>query len=106
MAINYATSAELEQQLGKQFQRLRLAQNIGQASLATAANISLTALKALESGQGSSLRTVVKVARALGKSDWLLEFYPEVEVSPMAVLRASQGIKERKRASRVKDVGK
>jgi transcriptional regulator with XRE-family HTH domain len=95
-----ATTAELERELGAQFRALRLGGNLDQAGLARRANVSLSALKSLESGRGSSLRTVIRVARALDRLDWALGLSPEPEVSPMALLRAQEGISPRRRASR------
>ncbi|MDR0431975.1 MAG: helix-turn-helix domain-containing protein [Bifidobacteriaceae bacterium] len=100
MAIVYVTSEEVEGQLGRQFRRLRLDQNRDQAEVAASANISLSALKSLEAGRGSSLRTVIRAARALGRLDWLSELHPEPEVSPIAVWEAQFGRHPRQRASR------
>lgn len=60
-----------------------------QAEVAHAANISLGAVKALERGQGSTLRTFVAVLRALnidGELDRMLRRAPAVD--PMSMLRA------------------
>ena len=84
-----ASSAEWEAELGGQVRRLRLRQNRTQSELAIAANISLSALKTLELGRGSSVRTLIQVTRALDRSEWLSAFSPpEPSVSPMQMLRA------------------
>jgi transcriptional regulator with XRE-family HTH domain len=86
-----ASSVEWEAELGSQVRRLRLRQNRTQSELAIAANISLSALKTLELGRGSSVRTLIQVARALDRSEWLSAFSPpEPRVSPMQMLRAQQ----------------
>jgi transcriptional regulator with XRE-family HTH domain len=90
----------LERELGAQFRALRLEANIDQASLARNSNVSLSALKSLEAGRGSTLRTVIRVARALGRLDWALGLRPEPEVSPLALLRAQEGLAPRQRATR------
>ena len=83
------SSSEWESELGSQVRRLRLRQNRTQSELAIAANISLSALKTLELGRGSSVRTLIQVARALDRSEWLAAFTPpEPSVSPMQMLRA------------------
>ena len=85
------SSSEWESELGSQVRRLRLRQNRTQSELAIAANISLSALKTLELGRGSSIRTLIQVARALDRSDWLASFEPpEPTVSPMQLLRAQK----------------
>jgi transcriptional regulator with XRE-family HTH domain len=99
MAIEFVTVDEIMRDVGMQIRELRLAADLDQAGLARAANVSLSAVKNLEAGQGSSLRTMIPVARALGRLEWLHELRPVPEVSPMAVLRASQGIRERRKAS-------
>lgn len=82
---------EWERQLGAEVRRLRLRQRRTQDDLARAANVSLSALKNLESGRGSQVRTLILVARALGREDWLESFAPpEPTVSPMQLLRERQ----------------
>ncbi len=86
-----ASSVEWETELGSQVRRLRLRQNRTQSELAIAANISLSALKTLELGRGSSVRTLIQVTRALDRSEWLSAFSPpEPSISPMQMLRAQQ----------------
>ena len=96
------STPEWEAELGSQVRRLRLRQNRAQSELAIAANISLSALKTLELGRGSSIRTLIQVARALDRSEWLSAFTPpEPSVSPMQMLRAQkkQVAATRKRAT-------
>lgn len=82
------STEEWEVELGSAVRSLRLHQNRTQQDLAIAANISLSALKNLEMGRGSSVRTLILVARALDRSDWLASLaLPEAKVSPMALLR-------------------
>ena len=80
-----------EEHLGREVRRLRLRQDRSQQELALAANVSLSALKGLELGHGSRLRTLILVARALGRDGWLESFAPpEPAVSPMQRLRERQ----------------
>ena len=95
-----ATTQDLERELGGQFRSLRLAQDVDQKTLAREADVGLSALKNLESGRGTSLKTVIRVARALGQEEWLRTFYPEPDVSPMELLRAQRGAARPQRASR------
>ena len=83
------TVEEWEENFGRAVRRLRLTRRLTQAELAQRANVSLSALKNLERGGGSSLASVVRVARALGRSEWLDSFAPaEPDFSPMRMLRA------------------
>ncbi len=82
------TVEEWEEQFGAAVRRLRHARRLTQAELAQRANVSLSALKNLERGRGSSLSSVVRVARALGRTEWLDSFAPaESAFSPMEMLR-------------------
>jgi len=82
------TTSGWEQDVGEQARRLRQRRRLTQAELASRANISLSALKNLEAGKGSTLGTLIGVARALDRTDWLSSFAPpDPAVSPMAVLR-------------------
>lgn len=99
MNRTYRTTDELERSFGAQVKGLRLAQDIDQATLADRAAVSVSALKALEGGRGSSLRTVVRVARALDRVDWLDTFYEQPTVSPLALAREREGRRKPQRAS-------
>ena len=87
----HLTTAEWEAVVGEQIRDARVAQNLDQASLAARADISVGALSNLERGKGSSLKTVVAVVRALGRTDWLEALAPTVTISPMQVLRSKKG---------------
>ena len=97
------TVAEWEGEVGHQIRAARVASGFDQAHLASLANVSLATLSNLERGKGSTLKTLVAVVRALGRTDWLENLAPPITVSPMQMLRAKQrGVKPavRVRASR------
>ena len=81
---------EWEERFGAQVRALRIARALDQAQLAEQAGVSLGSVKSLEQGRGSTLRTIVRVARALGREEWLTAFAPRVAVSPIDVLRSSR----------------
>ncbi len=87
---NNITLEEWEALVGRQVRTARVASGLDQAQLAAMANVSLATLSNLERGKGSNLKTVIAVARALGRTDWLESFAPEVTVSPMQMLRAKR----------------
>lgn len=93
------TVEEIEQSLGTQVRALRLAIDLDQVTLAENANVAVSALRNLEAGRGVSLRTLIRVARALDRVEWLQDFYPEPDVSPLALARAQAGEKAPQRAS-------
>jgi transcriptional regulator with XRE-family HTH domain len=97
--IDSRTSEEWEAELGQQLRELRLRQNIDQRRLAEQAGVALNVVKNLESGKGATLTSLVKVLRALGRTDWLSTLAPAVSISPMQMLKAKP---VRQRASRGK----
>ncbi|MDR1188192.1 MAG: helix-turn-helix domain-containing protein [Bifidobacteriaceae bacterium] len=90
------STGELEEKLGQAVRRARLAQRLAQTDLAELAAVSPSALAALENGRGSSTKTLVRVARALGRSDWLDGLAPAITISPLAIA-ASAGRNARPR---------
>lgn len=84
------TVEELETTLGEQLRATRIAANLDQARLAELADVSIGAVSNIERGKGSSIKTLVAVVRALGRTDWIEALAPTVTVSPMQMLRAKQ----------------
>ena len=80
---------ELEEELGESFRALRLQKNLDQKTLSERAGVSLSALKHLESGQGAAIKTLVRIARALGRQDWILGVAPQVSINPLYMVRGS-----------------
>ena len=91
---------EWEQRVGDQLRRARLAAGLDQVELAASADVSIGALRNLERGSGSTLRTLVRVVRALGLDAWLDSLSPAVGVSPIDILRS--GRSERTRVYRAR----
>ena len=92
-------SSEFEAELGRQVRTLRLRQDLDQRQLADRAGIALNAVKNLEGGNGSTLRSLVLALRALNRADWLHTLAPAVSISPVQMLKAKA---PRQRASRKK----
>lgn len=84
------TIPEWESRLGAHVRNARIASNLDQQRLSELANVSVGAVSNLERGKGSSLKTLVAVVRALGRTDWLESLAPPVTVSPLQMLRAKQ----------------
>ena len=98
---NYRRVEEWEAALGDQIRRVRIGRDLDQAGLAELADVSIGAISNLERGKGSSLRTLISVVRALGRTEWLESLAPAVGVSPMQLLRSKQRTPQpRLRASR------
>lgn len=89
-------TSEWEEAVGEQFRSLRLSRGLDQAQLASLAGVSVGSVRGLEQGTGSSLKTIVRVARALGRDDWLRGLAPRVTVSPLDVLRSARATPRRR----------
>ena len=94
---NSKTVNEWEAEVGDQLRALRLRANLDQRTLAEQAGIGLTALKNLESGKGATVKTLIKMLRALDRVAWLATLAPAVSISPLQMLKAKP---VRQRASR------
>lgn len=91
MPVNLTTE-EWQQALGEALRDARLARRLDQGTVAHRADISTRALRNLENGEGSSLATLVKTVRALGREDWLAALDEgAAEPSPLERLRMSRG---------------
>ena len=92
------STEEWEQRVGAQFRAARLAGGFEQSTLAESAGVSLGSIRNLENGRGSTLRTIVRVARVLGLTGWLDGVAPKISISPIAMLRS--GTPERRRVTK------
>lgn len=86
-----SSTDEWEQQLGRQIRDTRLRQDLTQAEVARRANIDRTTVGRIENGEGGSIGSLIRIARALGREDWLDSFAPPAPaISPMQLLRHQQ----------------
>lgn len=101
---NARTIGEWEIELGEQVRAIRLRANLDQVTLAERAGAGLTAVKNLESGKGATVKTLIKILRALGRADWLASLAPPVGISPLRMLKTKLARQRasRKRAARAK----
>ena len=90
------TTEELEKSLGQQTRSLRLRRNFDQIGLAERAGVALSALKNLELGKGATLKTFIKVLKALDRLEWMGTLAPAVSISPLQMLHSKS---PRRRAS-------
>jgi len=95
--VNNLSTDDLEAELGRQLRSLRLRHDLDQRTLAGRAGVALNVVKNLEGGKGSTISSLIRVLRALGRADWLNSLSPIVSISPMQMLKAKPA---RQRASR------
>ncbi len=82
------STTEWEAVLGKDMSKMRRAQKLTQKDLAKITGLSVSAIKKIEGGNGSSMRSLILIARALGRTGWLSSFpSTEPEISPLELLR-------------------
>ncbi|SKC93236.1 helix-turn-helix domain-containing protein [Paraburkholderia hospita] len=91
------TPEELEAEVGRHLKTLRVHKNLDQATVAARAGISVRSLRNLESGSGSSMRTLILVLRALGRETWLDTIAPVPTINPSMLTRMAT---PRQRASK------
>lgn len=89
----FQTPEEIQSDLGERLRQLRLGQRLTQAGLASRAGVSPRALRGLESGEGSSLITLIRVLKALGALTSLDALAPQPTISPMALLAGNRAPK-------------
>lgn len=87
---------EMEGELGEVLRTLRLFRNLEQKTPAERAGVSVRALRNLESGCGSTVKTLVFVLSALGRQDWGNAAAPMDTDNPLTLGRGAQ---PRQRAS-------
>lgn len=80
------TAGELVADLGQRLRDYRLLRNLKQETVANKAQVSVRALRNLETGAGSTVDTLVRVLKALGLRENLEHLVPHHIVSPMALL--------------------
>lgn len=90
------TTDEILRELGARLRGYRLQQNVTTAELATRAGIGVATAARAETGRNTSVETIVKILRALGRLDALDAILPEPLVSPIQ-LAARRG-RQRRRA--------
>ena len=82
--------SEWEQQIGDAVRQLRIDAGYDQTALADRANVSRSAVQALEQGKGSRLLTVLAVLRALDRLDVFDAIMPLEGPTPLEALAAAR----------------
>ena len=97
------SDATILAKLGARIKSSRLKQNITQESLAISANISLSSVKKIESGEIKSFDSLLRVLRVLGKLDIFQSMVDEEQLSPSEYYEL---VNSTKKVTRKRAVGK
>ena len=97
------SDATILTKLGARIKSSRLKQNITQESLAISANISLSSVKKIESGEIKSFDSLLRVLRVLGKLDIFQSMVDEEQLSPSEYYEL---VNSTKKVTRKRAVGK
>ena len=100
-----STRQTIDEQLvaiGSALRDRRVRAELTQEDLAQQADISVGALQNLEHGNGSSVRTLLRVSRLLGTDQWVEVLQPPraPALSPMQLLREQKSAAKRTRVRR------
>ena len=88
--MQFRTPEELQSELGRRLQRLRLSRNLDQRTVAEKAGITRAALQNLEAGRGSSVKTLVRTLKALNYLEGIEILAPEPSINPLALLKTKR----------------
>jgi transcriptional regulator with XRE-family HTH domain len=94
-----STPEELEIFLGEDVKELRLQKNIDRRTLCARAGVSENALRNLEGGKGTTLKTLIRVIKALNRESWFNQVAPKTSINPLYLVREKE---QRQRARRKK----
>jgi transcriptional regulator with XRE-family HTH domain len=87
---SFKTPKELQNMLGARLRKLRLSRNVDQRATADKAGISEKALRNLESGNGSTVETLLRTLKALDSLEGIEMLAPEPTIDPLALLHSSK----------------
>ncbi|MDB4353937.1 helix-turn-helix domain-containing protein [Akkermansiaceae bacterium] len=76
------TDQSYEKTIGLQLKRYRLDQNVNQSELAERAGIARRTITSVENGQGCTLNTLVRILKALNKTELLQPLLDPPPMSP------------------------
>lgn len=85
-----ATDGEIMVEIGHRLRALRKARRLSQSEAAAKSGLSRKTVHLAEHGANPRLLTLVRLLRTYGALESLSDFIPEVELSPIEVLRTSR----------------
>ena len=97
------TAEELEHTVGENIKVLRLQKNITRKALCERAGLSENALRNLEGGNGATLKTLIRILKALNRESWFETIAPKTSINPLQLTKEKE---QRQRARRKKHAEK
>jgi len=97
------TPEELEELLGKNLKALRLQKNIDRKTLCARAGVSEHALRNLEDGKGTTLKTLIRTLKALERESWLSTIAPKTSINPLHLVREKAPRQRARRKNHAKE---
>jgi len=82
----YRTIEQLESLVGEKLRAYRLDRNQSREHIAEKAGISLGTLRNLETGNGGTIRSLIRVLKAFQLEDWLDTMAPISAVNPLLMV--------------------
>lgn len=97
MGFYSMTDYAIAEEIGQRLKALRLRKNWSQKDIAAFTGLSINAVQSAEKGK-STMITAIKILRPLKALDTLNNFIPEVQISPIQLMKLKG--KTRQRATR------
>ncbi|MBN1267561.1 MAG: helix-turn-helix transcriptional regulator [Anaerolineales bacterium] len=94
-----ATSGQIEAELCRHLQQIRLSRNVTQAQLAREAGVSTGTISRMERGQGVSLDSFIRTLIALDIQQNLQVLLPDISIRPMERIDGAGHERQRARPS-------
>jgi transcriptional regulator with XRE-family HTH domain len=91
--------------VGGRIRQERLNQNLTQATLAEISGTARIVVQRVEGGKGCSLRSLIRLMRALGKLDQMDTLLPDPGVSPLALARFAGRVRKQASGNRGRRAG-
>ena len=85
-------------EIGRRLRRERLDRNLTQAELASRSGVSEDTIRSIENGYNTSIKTLIRLLRAMGLVGRIESLVPEPGLSPIQVARMQGRVRQRARS--------
>ena len=81
---------KLQLLIAESIKTLRLSKNMSRENLCIKAGVSMNALRHLEDASSATIRTLVRVVKALNCQGWLFNLAPIISINPLDKIRGGK----------------